>query len=56
MKKFFVLTAISLVFLVGCGQKGPLYIPGTVTDPNWTPPAEEEKDADEESEESASEG
>ena len=56
MKRLFLLlAAFSLAFVAtGCGQSGPLYIPGNPSKIESPPPAEEE--AEEEKEEDSDSG
>ena len=50
VSKLLPLLLIAL-FLGGCGQKGPLYVPGTKDDPSYVPPVKAASDdAKEESE------
>ena len=52
MKRLFLLlTAFSLVFIAsGCGQSGPLYIPGNPSKIQNPPPAEEQDEEEKEKE------
>ncbi|HEY8520390.1 MAG TPA: lipoprotein [Gammaproteobacteria bacterium] len=43
-----VLAVAAYAALAGCGQKGPLYLPGSPEDPAATEPGDEAEDVDRE--------
>ena len=54
---FLLLTALALAFVAsGCGQSGPLYIPGNPSKIQNPPPAEEQDEEEKEKEEDSDSG